>query len=119
MYLTKTLISPLRRYTLRSMVLDTLCSGQNPTEIVLEGFSQRGQGDDRWTVRVERRDCLPNDDHAHVWGKGNKAPPTCETKLNETANVNRNIFIVQTFDQLQLAHEYAVAPLKVRLPSYH
>ena len=114
-----------QRYTLRSMVLDSLWSesGRDPAEIKFEGFSQRGEGDDRWCCRIERSNYQRSQQQANIWGKGNNPPPSYETKLNEThCNLKspasevsgpKNTFAVLTLEQLKVAHECAIAPLKV------
>lgn len=114
-----------QRYTLRSIVLDSLWSesGRDPAEIVFEGYSQRGEGSDRWSCRIEYLTYQHAQSRAHIWGRGNRPPPSPETKMKESpptakhANcregIPNNIFGFQTLEQLKFAHEYAVAPLKV------
>ena len=114
-----------QRYTLRSMVMDSLWSesGRDPAEIVFEGYSQRGEGSDRWSCRIEHWTDKHARRQAHIWGRGNRPPPSPETKVHDSPRTSKktycgeilpnSIFVVQTLEQLKLAHEYAVAPLKV------
>mmetsp|Transcript_2243 Transcript_2243/g.4137 ORF Transcript_2243/g.4137 Transcript_2243/m.4137 type:complete len:532 (-) Transcript_2243:1042-2637(-) len=112
-----------QRYNLRCMILDSLrsASGRDPSEIVFEGFSQRGQGNDRWTTRIEDWKSCDTEGHTHLWGKGNSPPPPCESKLSKilssptstVADIKLDIYVIRTLEQLHAAHEHAVAPLKV------
>lgn len=118
-----------QRYTLRKMVLDTLhsSSGKNPPEIILEGFTQRGEGRDRWAVRIEKRcSSAAKDNPTHLWGIGNESPPTmninevfdatgrnCKSTQPVTPLSEDKIFVIGSLDQLQKVHEFAVDPLKV------
>jgi hypothetical protein len=115
-----------QRYNLRSMTLDSLwsASGRDPSEIVFEGFTQRGEGSDRWATRIEDWKSCDTECHAHLWGKGNIPPPPCESKLlrgvplspkSTAGDVKLDVYVLKTLEQLQVAHEQAVVPLKVQL----
>lgn len=113
-----------QRYNLRCMVLDSLwsASGRDPSEIVFEGFSQRGEGNDRWTTRIDDWKSCDTECHDHLWGKGNSPPPRCESKLSgissspksTAADMKLDAYVIRTLEQLQTAHEHAVLPLKVQ-----
>jgi hypothetical protein len=120
-----------QRYTLRCMILDSLwsASARDPSDIVFEGFSQRGEGKDRWTTKIEDWKLTYDvQTQNHLWGKDNDPPPPLESKLNEVqtspksiaAEVkcnDENVYVIRTLEQLQAAHEHAVVPLKVNFSS--
>ena len=107
-----------QRYTLRSMVLDSIMSKHcSDPVVVFEGYSVRGQGSDRWSAPIEYKQ-----KEKSIWGE--KAPPSHMTQIKNTKRIQRSasksdesetVFEVQTLDQLNLAHEHAVEPLQVRL----
>ena len=111
-----------QRYTLRNMVLDSFwclsSSNQTSKEIVLEGYIPRGQGNDRWTTRVGRS--CSNLQRTHLWGKGNNAPPAFTAHIDDRDRSGKksvrvdNMFVLPTVEEMQLANEYAAAPLEVR-----
>lgn len=107
-----------QRYTLRSMVLDSIMSKHcSDPVVVFEGYSVRGQGSDRWSAPIEYKQ-----KEKSIWGE--KVPPSHMTQIKNTKRIQRSasksdesetVFEVQTLDQLNLAHEHAVEPLQVCL----
>jgi tetratricopeptide (TPR) repeat protein len=104
-----------QRYTLRSMVLDSIMSKHcSDPVVVFEGYSVRGQGSDRWSAPIEYKQ-----KEKSIWGE--KVPPSHMTQIKNTKRIQRSasksdesetVFEVQTLDQLNLAHEHAVEPLQ-------
>mmetsp|Transcript_6659 Transcript_6659/g.9771 ORF Transcript_6659/g.9771 Transcript_6659/m.9771 type:complete len:945 (-) Transcript_6659:28-2862(-) len=118
--------SSFERYTPRTMIVETLWSNSGrDSEIVFEGYTQRGCGSDRWSAPVassKSKGLVPT----NLWGQ-NKTPPNITSELIEVDDgegktrlvsspyrhdSKRNILMVQTLDNLKLAHEFAAAPLK-------
>ncbi|GFH46015.1 hypothetical protein CTEN210_02489 [Chaetoceros tenuissimus] len=105
-----------QRYTLRSMVVDSIMSTHsNDPVVVFEGYSVRGQGNDRWSAPIQYN----RQKEKLIWGE--KVPPSHMTQIKNAKRIQRSasksdesetVFEVQTLDQLNLAHEHAVEPLQ-------